>query len=152
MEWFRGGTCAEVIALRLDPGDDVLKSVAALAAEADIRAGAVVSGMGTLKAARLHWVTTTGYPAVEEFRDFACPLEIAGISGIIADHRPHLHTCISDTAQTYAGHLEPGCTVLYLAEIVVVKFGGIALERVPHPEKGTPMLRRMPGPPGDGKP
>jgi hypothetical protein len=142
MEWFRQGTCEELIPLRLDPDDDVLGSVTALAADADIRAGAVISGIGTLKAARLHWVTTTGYPPVEEFRDFEGPYEIASISGIIANHRPHLHICISDTAQTYAGHLEPGCIVLYLAELVIVKFGNMALDRLPHPQKGTPMLRR----------
>lgn len=142
MEWFRGATCEEMIALRLDPDEDVLESVEALARAADIEAGAVISGMGTLKAARLHWVTTTGYPPVEEFREYACPLEIASISGIIASHKPHLHTCLSDTSQTYAGHLEPGCKVLYLAELVVVKFGNMTLDRIPHPEWGTPMLKR----------
>jgi predicted DNA-binding protein with PD1-like motif len=143
MEFFREGTCSEIIALRLDYDDDVLKCVEAVAREADIRAGAVISGIGTLKAARLHWITTTTHPSVDEFRDFEGPYEIASISGIIADHKPHLHTCISDLKGTYDGHLEPGCKVMYLAELVIVKFGDMALGRFAHPETGTSLLRRV---------
>ena len=142
MEWFRGATCEEIIALRLDYDDDVLECVEAVAREADIKAGAVVSGIGTLKTARLHWITTTGFPSVDEFRDFEGPYEIASISGIIANHKPHLHTCISDLQNTYAGHLEPGCKVMYLAELVIVKFGNMALDRFPHPETGVNQLKR----------
>lgn len=142
MEWFRAGTCEEVIALRLDYDDDVLECVEAVAREADIRAGAVVSGIGTLKKARLHWITRTDFPSVDEFRDFEGPYEIASISGIIANHKPHLHTCISDLKGTYAGHVEPGCKVMYLAELVIVKFANMSLERLPHPETGVSQLKR----------
>ena len=141
MEWFRQGTCGEIIALRLDYDDDVLECVEALAREADIEAGAVISGIGTLKAARLHWITTTGFPSVDEFRNLEGPYEIASISGIIANHKAHLHTCISDLQQTYAGHLEPGCIVLYLAELVIVKFDNMALDRFPDPATGIRQLK-----------
>ena len=47
------------------------------------------------------------------------PLEVASISGIIADGFPHLHTVISDHEKAYAGHLEPGCRILYLGEVVI---------------------------------
>lgn len=62
-------------------------------------------------------------------------MELASIDGIIADGVPHLHTVVSDHEKAYAGHLEPGCRVLYLAEIVIMELEGDALTRIKN-EKG----------------
>jgi len=76
-------------------------------------------------------VTTTGYPAVEHFERWEDkPLELSSIDGVIADGKPHLHAVVSDKEKAYSGHLEEGCRVLYLAEIVIVELVGANLSRI----------------------
>lgn len=142
MEVFPGGSVAEVIALRLDRGEDVLRSVEAAARERDIHTGVVLSGIGTLERARLHHITHTGYPSTNAFPEYEGPIELLSMDGIIADHQPHLHTCISIKESTYMGHLEPGCIVLYLAEIAIARLEGIRLCRRAHPDTGIGQLQR----------
>ena len=141
MEVFEGGRIAEVISLRLDRGEDVLESIAAVAKEKDIHTGVVLSGIGTLERARLHHITHTGYPSENAFVEYEGPIELLSIDGLIADHVPHLHTCISIKEQTYMGHLEPGCRTLYLAEIAIARLEGVRLCRRPHAETGVSQLR-----------
>ena len=141
MEWFKGAKVDELIVLRLDRGEDIQKSVEKLAKDEDIQSGVVVSGIGTLEKARLHMVTSTDYPVLEEFVEMECPLEVTAIDGIIADYHPHLHITIGDTKQAYAGHLELGCRVLYLAELVILKLSGLQLTRINHPETAIPQLK-----------
>ena len=129
MDVFPGGRIAEVVALRLDTGEDVLASVEKAARDNGIHTGVVISGIGTLDQAHLHHITHTGSPPKDEFVTYEGPIELLSIDGIIADFTPHLHTCISIKDQTYMGHLEPGCRVLYLAEIAIAKLDGIRLTR-----------------------
>ncbi len=140
MEWFKGGKIDNIYFLRLDRGDDIQHCVEELAKKEDIQSGAVISGIATLYETHLHMVTTTDYNPVEEFVKMKGALEVTSINGIIADYQPHLHITVSDTKQAYAGHLEPGCLVLYLAELVIVKFAGIELTRVPD-EYGIKQLK-----------
>lgn len=141
MELVAGGSIAEVLAVRLDQGEDVLDSLSAIAREHDIHTGVVISGIGTLDRARLHHITHTGYPSTDAFVEYEGPIELLSIDGIIADHVPHLHTCISIKETTYMGHLEPGCRVLYLAEIAIARLEGMRLCRKPHPDTGVNQLR-----------
>ncbi|NIR03224.1 MAG: DUF296 domain-containing protein, partial [Gemmatimonadales bacterium] len=55
MEVFSGGRVSEVISMRLDRGEDVLTSIEAAAKANDIHTGVVISGIGTLDRARLHY-------------------------------------------------------------------------------------------------
>jgi predicted DNA-binding protein with PD1-like motif len=141
MDVFPGGQVAEVIALRLDPGEDVQESIEAVARERGIHTGVVVSGIGTRDRARLHYITYAGLPSKNEFVEYKGPIELLSIDGIIADHMPHLHTCISIKDHTYMGHLEPGCRVLYLAEIAIARLDGIRLRRRKHPQTGINLLQ-----------
>ena len=141
MEVFPGGRLGEVIALRLDQGEDVLGALEALAKERDIHTGVVLSGIGTLDQACLHHITHTGYPSIDQFVQYDGPIELLSVQGLIADYLPHLHTCISIKEQTYMGHLEPGCRVLYLAEFAVARLEGVRLRREANPETGIRQLR-----------
>jgi len=141
MEVFPGGIVAEVIVLRLDRGEDVLDSLETLAKERGIHTGVVVSGIGTLERVRLHHITHTGYPPKDAFVEYEGPIELLSLQGIIADYLPHLHTCISIKENTYMGHLEPGCQVLYLAEVAVARLERVRLCRRPHPETGVNQLQ-----------
>lgn len=131
MEYFSTREIGRVFVLRLDQGDLVLDSIKELIAREGIKDAVVVSAIGTLDRCTLHMVMTTGYPPVEHFEHREDePLELASIDGIIADGEPHLHAVVSDSEKAYSGHLEEGCRVLYLAEIVIVEINSLNLTRV----------------------
>lgn len=131
MKIFNRGKPGRTIILRLDQGDDVLDCVNQAIKENQIQDGYIASGIGTLDECVLHMVMTTGYPPVEFFARWQDkPLEVASISGIIADGFPHLHTVISDHEKAYAGHLERGCRILYLGEVVIQEILGQSLTRL----------------------
>jgi len=116
------GNVKKVHILRLDPGELLLESIHSYLNENNIKNAYVASGIGTLSDCILHMVTTTGFPPIEHFEHwYDKPLELASLSGIVADGIGHLHTVISDCEKAYAGHVEPGCKVLYLAEIVILE-------------------------------
>ena len=96
-----------------------------------IKNGVVVSGIGTLKSCRLHCVTGIDFPPVEDFITLHdVPLGLVSLQGIIADGKPHIHALVSrGFRETYAGHLEDSCEVLYLAEILIVPLQGKQLTR-----------------------
>ena len=142
MDVFDGGRVGEIITLRLDQGEDVLGSIEAAARDKDIHSGIVLSGIGTLDRARLHYITGTRYSPANEFVDYEGPIELVSMDGIIAEHVPHIHTCISIKETTYMGHLEPGCRVLYLAEIAIARVEDMRLRRRPHPETNINTLQR----------
>lgn len=141
MNCFPGGRIAEVIALRLDQGEDVLEAISAAARQHEVHTGIVLSAIGTLDRARLHFITHTGYPPKDEIVQYEGPIELVSIDGLIAEYTPHLHTCISIGETTYMGHLEPGCRVLYLAEIAIARLEGVKLCRRKHPDTGVNQLR-----------
>jgi predicted DNA-binding protein with PD1-like motif len=131
MEYFGAEQKGRTFVLRLDQGDLLLESINALIEREGLRYGVVLSGIGTLDQSVMHMVTTTGYPPVEFFdqrEDQA--LELVSIDGFIADGVPHLHMTVSDREKAYAGHLENGCRVLYLAEVVIQELSGISVRRV----------------------
>lgn len=136
MQYFKEEKENGKIIIRLDQGEMLLESIETVISEANIKNGVVISGIGTLSDARIHLVTTTGYPAVEKYPEWKnVPIELCSISGIIANGEPHLHTVFSDLHNTYCGHLEHGCKTLYLCEIVIELLENISLIRV-QDEKG----------------
>jgi len=125
---FSGATA--VIALGIAPGEMLLEMVEAAVKEHDIKNGAVVSGIGTLNVARMHHIEHDRFPPDDRIYLIEKPLEVSSISGIIADGKPHLHMTVGYRDEwSVAGHVEPGCQVLYLAELVILKFNGLALDR-----------------------
>ena len=119
-----------VIALGIAPGEMLLETVEAAVKEHDIKNGAVVSGIGTTKVARMHHIEHDRFPPEDRIYLIEKPLEVSSISGIIADGKPHLHMTVGYRDEwSVAGHVEPGCEVLYLAELVILKFNGLALDR-----------------------
>jgi len=141
MKSFTGSSFGKVHVLRLDPGDYLLESVEKFVGEAGIKNAAVVSAIGTLDHCVLHMVTTTGFPAVEHFERWDDkPLEISSMSGIIADGDAHFHMVVSDKEVAYSGHVEHGCRILYLGEIVIAEMEGLSFRRVRN-EKNIRELR-----------
>ena len=143
MKTFTGTGFGKVHTLRLDAGDYLLESIEQFIKDEDIKNAVVVSGIGTLDYCVLHMVMTTGYPAVEHFERWEDkPLELSSLSGVIADGHPHLHTVVSDHKVAFSGHVEPGCRILYLGEVVIAEIEGVAFKRV-RSEKGINELQNM---------
>jgi predicted DNA-binding protein with PD1-like motif len=140
MKHFAAKSSGRVFILRLDPGDYLLESIKAFIQEEAIKDAFVASAIGTLDHCVVHMVMTTSFPPVEHFERWeGKPLEISSIDGIIADGVPHLHMVVSDHEKAYSGHLEEGCRILYLGEIVIVELEHAGLKRVRN-EKGIMQL------------
>jgi predicted DNA-binding protein with PD1-like motif len=121
---------AETVIIGFGPGEMLLESIRAACAKAKIVNGVVVSGVGTLKTCRMHYIKHTDFPPQDVFFTVKKPLELVSVSGIIADGEPHLHIVISCAdKEVWAGHLEDGSEIAYLAEIAILKSNGLRLER-----------------------
>ena len=130
MKTFSSSGLGRVLVIRLDQGDMLLESITSACAEAGFTNAVVVSAIGTLDYCTMHMVMTTGYPAEEYFAVWEDkPLEVSSIDGIIAAGVPHLHMTVSNHEKAWAGHLEPGCRILYLGEVVVAELNDLSLER-----------------------
>jgi len=130
MEYFSTEKTGRIFVLRLDPGDYLLESIESLVQKESISDAVVVSAIGTLDQYRVHWVTTTGFPPENHFEHWKDkPLELASVGGVIANGEPHLHIVVSDSEKAYSGHLEKGCRVLYLAEMVIIELRSLNLSR-----------------------
>ena len=130
MEYYSSRKLGRTFIISLAQGDFILESISELIEKENIDNAYVVSGIGTLDQYQIHMITSIGYPPVDYFESKRFkPYEVAAIQGAIVSGAPHLHVVISDTEHTYAGHLENGCRVMYLAEIVIQEIEGLSLER-----------------------
>jgi len=113
-----------VIVIRLEPGEDILKSIEKIVAESKLLSGHL-SLIGAVSKVHL------GYFNLEEmsYKDFTVDedLEIVSCVGNISrldeGYVVHAHVVASDeTGKCYAGHLMEGCTVSVTIEIVITEF------------------------------
>jgi predicted DNA-binding protein with PD1-like motif len=141
METIDGMQLEEIICVRLDYGDDFHECIEQVARERDIQSGVILSGIGTFDRARIHHITHTRFPAEDKFVELEGPIELVSVSGIIADYQPHMHCTMAVRGdELFSGHLEPGCNILYLGEVVIGRLSGKRLTRDRHPERDTPRL------------
>lgn len=133
MKSFASEMGGRVIIIRMDRGEDLLKCIKQTIAERNITDATLVCGYGTLSDCRMHMVTSHDtFPAGNEFPEWhASPFEIASMTGVIAEGNPHIHMCVAMGTTTYAGHLEEGCLVSYVGEVVLYEHRGLTLKRVP---------------------
>jgi predicted DNA-binding protein with PD1-like motif len=109
------------IALRFDPGDDLLLSLRAAVAEHGIRNAAILSGVGSLDRYHYHVVKTTNMPPGDTFVRGEGPFDILTVTGLVLSGQVHAHITFSDTKQAMGGHLEAGCRILTFAVIVLAE-------------------------------
>lgn len=119
-----------LVTVSLKRGEMLLEGVQEAITQLGIRDAAVVSCIGTLSSMTWHRVTTLDQKPREEYPTVKGPLELCAVQGLVVEGIPHFHIVCSDQNGTYAGHLEPGCEVLYLAEIVLLEMAGEPLHRV----------------------
>ncbi|MFO0847100.1 MAG: PPC domain-containing DNA-binding protein [Gemmataceae bacterium] len=125
------GTPLRALAVRLNPGDDLRQGLFAFARAAGVRAGAVVTCVGSLTAARLRLAGRS------EPTELAGPFEIVSLVGTLDPAGGHLHVCLADRdGKTVGGHLLDGCPVFTTAEVVIAELTGLAFGREPDPVTG----------------
>jgi predicted DNA-binding protein with PD1-like motif len=109
------------IALRLDPGEDVLLSLRAAVEKQGIRNAAILSGVGSLSRYHFHVVKTTNMPPGNTFVQGDGPFDILTVTGLVVDGKVHAHITFSNTELAMGGHLEEGCRVLTFAVVVMAE-------------------------------
>jgi predicted DNA-binding protein with PD1-like motif len=140
LKWFESAEQGVVI-VSLGFGDLLLESLRQVAREAQVHTGVVMTGLGCLSHGCIHWVATNVVPPRDEFADLEGPLEIIGLSGIIAGHAPHVHIALQDAAGGFhGGHLEEGCAILTLSEISILRTPDLRLTRAVRGSHPIPLL------------
>ena len=133
----------EIVTIGFQPGEMLLESIREAIQSQGITNGAVVSGIGTLKTCRMHYVEHTEFPPKDHIFLLNKPLELLSVNGLIADGEPHLHIVVScGQDEVYGGHLHEGSEVLYLAEIAILVFNEHKMERRPDPERKIKLLQQ----------
>ncbi len=103
-----------VLAVRLKPAQDLRQSLKLFAAEHHIKAGFVLSGIGSLTQAAIRFADQS------KSEILTGRFEIVSLNGTLSVHGIHLHMAIADaTGRTIGGHVDNGCLVYTTAEIVI---------------------------------
>jgi predicted DNA-binding protein with PD1-like motif len=100
---------------RLKPGVDFQGELKRIAAEHNLKAGVIVSAVGSFKTASLR------FAGANEATTITGPLEVVSVTGTISEKGMHVHLSVSDAnGKTIGGHLMPGCKVFTTIELVIV--------------------------------
>ena len=119
------------IALRLRPGADLKGELLALATRERIRAGWVLTCVGSLSQARLRLAGGTDHATGQG------AFEIVALTGTLSQDGGHLHLAVADhRGRTVGGHLAEGCTVRTTAEVVLAADDRLVFAREHDPATG----------------
>lgn len=104
----------KIHAFRLKPGQDLREEIESFVRREDIKAGWMVTCVGSLTQASLRLANQSGATTL------AGHFEIVSLVGTLSTNGCHLHLSVSDsTGRTVGGHLLAGNTVYTTAEIVI---------------------------------
>ena len=118
-------TASRFVALRLDPGDDLLLSLREAVRAECIANAVILTGVGSLDRYHYHVVETANMPPGDTFVRGEGPYDILSVTGMVIDGEVHAHVTFSNTATAMGGHLEEGCRVLTFAIIVLADAGDV---------------------------
>lgn len=100
---------------RLKPGDELHSALKCIAAEHRLKAGVIISAVGSLTEASLRLA------GASDSIQLKGPLEIVSITGTISEDGMHVHLSASDsTGKTTGGHMTAGCKVFTTVELVIL--------------------------------
>jgi len=121
----------DVIALRLQPGDDLRRSLLSYCIEHSIDAAYLLSAVGSLDNAVIRFADASTGTVLKQ------RLEIIALNGTLSRHGLHLHIALADGAgQVLGEHLLEGSIVYTTAEIVLGLVPGVQFERRVDQETG----------------
>lgn len=118
---------------RLVDGQDLRKEIESLVKVQEIKAGVLLSIVGSLKHAKLRMPVVSAVVV----REFIGPFEIVSGIGTISKNGSHIHISISDTeGNVKGGHLKEGCIVRTTVELVILVFDDVEYLRNRDSETG----------------
>jgi predicted DNA-binding protein with PD1-like motif len=118
-------------ALRLRPGQDLRQQLETFVRQQQIRAGAIVTCVGSLTQATLRLANQEG-PSV-----YCGHFEIVSLVGTLSLNGSHVHLAVADsTGRTLGGHLLDGNVVYTTAELVIGVLDELDFRREPDPTFG----------------
>ena len=104
----------KVVPFRLQPGDDLRRSLEGWMGEQQEQAGCVISAVGSLSVAELRFAGAAAATTIHG------ELEIISLSGTLSTDGAHLHIAFADSrGAVIGGHLCPGSLVRTTAELVI---------------------------------
>lgn len=143
MQLFRGGTAVEVIAVRVDAGEDLLASLAQAVDEMQLAAGAILSGCGNLEHMHLEVPANLMWPPTVFATEKQGPGLIVSAQGHIVNGTVELYVSIARRNEMHAGKVMSGTRVLHYAEFSILRVGNTRWTRVGHPQTGIPQLQAI---------
>ena len=130
---------------RLTPGADLLDGLQHLTSAHALRAGLILTCVGSLSRARLRMPGAVG--EAEVFRTWDEPMEIVSLTGTLCPDGLHVHISLAlGDGQCVGGHLATGCVVNTTAELVIGELEDVAFSRPLDPEMGYDELSVQPRP------
>lgn len=129
MHTFTTADYGRTVIIHLGRGELILESIESELKRLDIKNGILLSAIGSLRKACLHVITNTEDLSVNKYITVEKPIELGCAQGLIIDGEPHFHLTISEPEHMYAGHLEPGCEVQYLAEFAILELKSLNITR-----------------------
>jgi predicted DNA-binding protein with PD1-like motif len=123
------------LATRLTPGADLKAELERVTREHALRAGCIVSCVGSLSRARLRMPGAIG--DAEAYRMFDEPLEIVSLAGTLGADGLHVHIALARADGTcVGGHLVRGCVVNTTVELVIGELAEMEFRRTIDPDTG----------------
>lgn len=140
----RGAKAGGIVVVRLAYGEGLLESLLEICRQEKIRNGVILTGFGSLTDVVVSGAAGPSFPPRKFFRRTTPRgVEILAMAGVIADYHIHCHLVISDKHRAFGGHLEPGCKILSLAEIALMRVDGIKLARLVDSTTGQKLLQSV---------
>ena len=125
-----------IYVLRLVPGQDLRAELEQFTKAKNIRAGFIITCVGSLRKAALRLADKS------EATAFDGKFEIVSLVGTLTPDGPYLHISISDgTGKTIGGHLVAGCEIYTTAEIVIGDALGLEMTSELDTESGYKELK-----------
>lgn len=123
------------LSFRLKPGQFLKEEIEKVAVEKEIKAGVLLSIVGSLENAVLRMAASE--PDNQMVKKWDEPFEIVSGTGTISKDGCHIHVSVSNRQGTViGGHLKDGCEIKYTAEIVIGIFDDVSYTRVFDKETG----------------
>ncbi len=121
----------EILAVRLKPDTDLKEKLKNIANDEDIKAGFIVTAIGSLKQATIRFANQAASTVLNDKFEILC------LNGTIATTGLHLHIAIADSqGKTIGGHLDYGCIIYTTAEILIGSSSDFRFARTLDPQTG----------------
>jgi predicted DNA-binding protein with PD1-like motif len=123
----------KTIAIRLYDGQDLMTEITKLVKDYDVKAGVVLSAVGSLTESNIRVPVIGGVVKYINPKNF----EIDNLHGTVSVNGCHLHISVSDVnGNVMGGHLKTGCTIRTTCELVIGILEEAVFKREPDKDTG----------------